>query len=148
MPITDAAAIKEHTQLTDAASQKVDKFAPLAEERLRQLITDPTYDEIKDDDQHDDHDTLKRAESFMSLYFGFQFLNLRPTEMGGFIKVIGYAEDNKMMMSARELKSYQAETYQMAIQMLDGIRDVIPEDPDEFDDVDPEIYDAGAFKIG
>jgi hypothetical protein len=53
-----------------------------------------------------------------------------------------------MLMSQRELKAVRAATYDMAIELLDGIRQVLPEDEDDFNDIDPDVYDAGAFKIG
>lgn len=148
MPITDADAIEEHTQLSAEASAKVVNYAPMAEQRLRQLVTDATYDEIAGDTNHDDYDRLQRAESLLSLYYGFQFLNLRPTSLGGFSKVIGIGpETNEILMSQKELNGYRAATYDMAFELLDGIRVELPEDPDEFDKLNPCVYDAGPIKI-
>lgn len=148
MPLTDASAIQDHTQIKQEAAGKVEKFTPMAEARLRQLITDDKYEAIEGDDTHDGYDTLKRAESLMSLYFGFQYLNLRPTEIGGFTRVIGYGDSNQMLMSGKELQAYRGRTYDMAVELIDDIRDVLPQDANKFEDVDPGSFDAGPFTIG
>lgn len=140
MPITDADAVQEHTQLRSKAADKLFGFAEHAEKRLRELVSDDTYDEIKGDPEHDDYDALQRAESLLCFFYGVQFVNLRPTELGGFSKIIGYGDQQtEQLMSHRELLSYRSKIYGMALELIE---DLLPDLDDE-----AESYDAGPFSV-
>lgn len=140
--ITNADHIAEATQIKQKAAEKLAGFAGQAEGRLRVLLSGATYEEVAGKAPgNSDYQALLRAESLLSLYFGFVFLNLRPTDLGGFSKMIGYGgETSEALMSARELNSYRQGIYGMAVELIEHLRP----------DIDEETitsYDAGGVVI-
>lgn len=150
MPITTALKIAEHCLLDTDPAGKVFTYADQAEAKLRFLLTSETYDEVKAEGAgQENFDNLQRAESYLSLYFALPFLNLRPTELGGLSKIIGYGEhQTEQLMGLGELKGYRGRFYEMAIGLLEDIREQVPEDPEDFKEAGIDSYDAGPFTIG
>lgn len=141
MAITTSADIAQFTQIKQKAAEKLFSFASQAEHRLRELLTDKIYESTAAKDPGDSgYQALLHSESLLCLYFGFSFLNLRPTDLGGFSKLIGYGqESSEALMSHRELEAYRQQIYSMAVELIESLR------PDIDDKT--KSYDAGVVAI-
>ena len=136
MALTDGNTIKLHTQLKQSACDKAAAFVDVAEHKLIELITQAIFDALSGTDK----DRATRAESYLCIYFAMQFSNLRPTDLGGFSKIIGFGDQQtEQLMSKRELESYRQSIYNAAVQQIAELMPQLTQDSTDTD------YDFGPF---
>lgn len=148
MSVTTVNDIQDHCGLAEGPATKVFNYVDSATRKIKELISSDVYEQVAGDQGDANYDPMQRAESYLCLYFALPFLNLRPTEIGGLVKTVGYGEmQTEQLMGLGELKAYQIKLYQMAIGLLERLITQIPEDPDKAKKADIQSYDAGIIQI-
>ncbi len=119
MPLTNSQKILEYTSFPQDLVGKLDPHIQKAEKRLRSLISDDLYEDLYTRHQADpDRQRATHAESLLSVYFAFPFLNLRPTTRGGFVKATGVDQSRNELMGKGEMERYRYRLYQQALELI------------------------------
>ena len=92
MAITTAQKIQEVCSLEQRVANKVEEYITDAEFKIRELITDAKYEEIRDDSSHEYYERVQRAESVLAYYYALPFIALRHDGGGGFVTATGFNE--------------------------------------------------------
>lgn len=144
MSLTDKEKIAEHTQLDTKPAERIAAFIPQASRKLKELIGDTKYEEFESNSeapqQGSPADRAARAESFLSVFYSFHFLNLRPSNLGGFTKTLGWEERSEELMSLSEVNKYRDEIYGAAVELVQDLISELTEDDDQ-------VFDAGRFQL-
>ena len=118
--LTNAEKIEEHTGFDAKASLRVFGFVASAKKEIIGWIGADKYDELTSAASPDAEEAA-RSESFLSLYFGMPFLNLRPTQLGGFSRQIGWDDRGEQLMSKSEMEQYRTTIYNMAKSLIEDL---------------------------
>lgn len=128
--LTSKALIQEHCAISnDKAAGRLEGFVPRARlllidfigiDRYNELLALPADDPVRQ--------TASRAESYATVFSGMLFLNLRPTDLGGFSRIIGYADRQEELMGVAEVEKYRSLIWS---QMVDLVSHIHTPDPDE-----------------
>lgn len=141
MPLTDKNKIADDTQLDAQASERIAAFIPQAVGKLKEWIGSEKYDELKgqtDPDPGSQADRARRCESYLSVFYAFHFLNLRPSNMGGFTKTIGWDERQEQLMSLSELNAYRDQIYVQAFELISDMVGSVDDD---------DTFNGGGFHL-
>lgn len=127
MPLTNANKVISDLHLPDSVSDKLAPHLIEAELRMKELIGETEYGVLESAGSGDDFDRAALAESYLTGYFAFAALGLRPTERGGFVRATGVEQSRNELMSKRELDAYRAQLYRQAVALL---ADIAGDEPD------------------
>ncbi len=108
MALTDQIKVLEHNGLSADLALKVFQYQDEAENLLRQWIGDSKYEEVEANTSHAYYTKVQKAESLLCYAYALPVLNMRVTEKGGVVKMIGLDQmgNANMLMGKRELDSY------------------------------------------
>jgi len=128
MGLANPKTVLEHTGFPQELVEKLYPHIKKAERRLRSLIGDNMYEDLKTRQPADpDRQRAVHAESLLSVYFAFPFWNLRPTTRGGFVLATGVDQSRNELMGKRQMEQYRKSIYQQALELID---DLIVQDED------------------
>ena len=133
MALTSADQIITDTGLPADIKTRLASYIGPAEKQMRRLITDAVYDDYSARPA-DDPDRVRavQCESFLTCFYAFPFLNLRPTTKGGFVKATGFDQNRNELMSKYELDRYRHEYYKRALALIeDEIDNALGDEPVE-----------------
>lgn len=122
MQLTDQHLIHQHTGIQKGACERIARYYDEGALLLIDLISNQKYSDLLSADE-DDPDRLiaSRAASYLCVYAAMPFLNLRPTDLGGFSKVIGYGERTEELMSMHEISKYQQVVWSRVTRLVKGL---------------------------
>lgn len=112
-----------------------DKLAPHlieAEKRMRELIGNDKYDELEGLGDGEEYNQASLAESYLTGFFAFPTLGLRPTDRGGFVRATGMDQSRNELMSKRELDGYRSQLYKQAMSLLADMIEIYAGDEPEW----------------
>lgn len=118
--LTNSILIKSHCGIAnDNAVARIAGFIPRGRKLLIDLIGEDLYQDLLGRDEDDpDRQNASRAESYAAVFSSMIFLNLRPTDLGGFSKIIGYGDRQEELMGVAELEKYRSLIYNQVVDLI------------------------------
>lgn len=114
--LCDAVTAQETLGFPDYTVEKLQPHLPAAEKKLLELFGSDLYQSLLDAPADDPiRQDAVLANAYLAGYYALPFLNLKPSELGGFTTQTGFEASLNTIMSKRELDDYRKSMYNTAM---------------------------------